>query len=288
MDFFFNVLEKKSTEISYNTFNNKLLRYFDEGNVLLTQYRGSFGIIYHPDIYNKHFISVYYNSNAIKPYVLEELNSDFLSDKIKQRYITLDYTYSYDKRDFKIYPNKGYYLEAELTQSGIGFFDDLSLLIARSKIEKYFQLSKNIFSGFKLEGKKTLYSHGAGYINNIALGYDENYLNGYELYVIDGEDYVTLKTSHKVFLFKGKANLSKWIKISQFKFIPYDFYLSLNADCGYVNNNTNFVFNNFTNRWLYGYGLSLDALIYHNLLKISYGINHTGAGGFYFHFVNNI
>jgi hypothetical protein len=108
-------------------------------------------------------------------------------------------------------------------------------------------------------------------------------MNGYELYVVDGEDYLYLKTSQKYNFLSGDLNLNKLINLRQFRHIPYDFYFTLNLDAGYVNNNTNFALNNFTNRMLYGYGAGLDFLLYHNLFRFTYSINHLGEDGFYFH-----
>ena len=286
--FNFNILKKSSTEIAYKTVNNKLERYFTEGRPLLEQFRVSTGIMFRSDINNNHILNIYYHYNSIDSIVLNTLNFNFLSESLKQKYFTISYNYSFDKRDFKIYPHKGYLILLELSKSGLGLLDHVNLLTLRTKFEKYFKFSDNIFSTYNLESKTSLIKKEIAYINNRALGYDETFLRGYELYVIDGEDFIMLKTSQKINLMQGQLDISKWMKINQFKSIPYEFYLSLNFDCGYVNNNTNFVLNNFTNRFLFGYGPSLDILIYHNLFQISYSLNHTGKGGIYFHYVNNI
>lgn len=279
----FNILNKRSDEIAYNTVNNKLVYHKDENKPMFRQFRISSGLTYRPSIYNHHSLKLSYFNNRIDTLVSNSLNPGFFNNGDKQRYFDIFYTFYHDKRDYKIYPTNGYFFYVEIEKAGLGIFNEINQLIIWSGFERHIPVWKNIFSSFNIEAKKSVLNNKPPYYNNFALGYSDHFLNGYELYVIDGEDYIYLKSSQKYNFLKGNLNLSKIISIRQFKHIPYYFYFSLNFDTGYVNNSSNFASNDFTNRMLYGYGAGLDFIVYHNLFRFTYSFNHKGEGGLYFH-----
>ncbi len=286
--FTFNTMYKYSKEIAYNTENNKLVFYRDENSNMFRQFRVSTGIVYRPKLFLTHKFEVNFYDNLIDKIVLTEFNPGFFNNDTKQKYFEVKYTFAYDKREFRVYPKGGYFIGLSMVKSGLGIFKDLNLLDIYISMEKYFPVYRNFISTYKLQAKKRLTGNKAPYFNNKSLGYEDDYLNGYELYVIDGEDYYCVKSAQKLKLFAGKLNLEKRINIDQFQSIPYEFYFSFNFDLGYVNNNSNFVLNNFTNRLLYGYGPGLDMIIYNNYFQLNYSINHIGEGGIFFHYKTKI
>ncbi len=286
--FIFNSMYKYSKEIAYDTKYNKLVLYMDENKYMFRQFRLVLGLIYRPELYLTHKFEMSFHDNLIDTLIQNKYNSVFFIDNPVQRYFELKYSFFYDKREFKVYPQGGYFLGFSLEKSGVGIFNDLNILNLYISGEKYFSINKNFISVYKLKAKKRLFNNKSPYFNNKSLGYEENYLNGYELYVIDGKDYFYIKSEQKIKLFSGNFNFKRIVNMSQFQLIPYKFYLSFNFDLGYVNNNINFVLNNFANRLLYGYGPGLDLIIYNNYFQINYSINHTGEGGIFFHYKTKI
>lgn len=280
--FYFNLLRKTSSEIAYKTSDNKL-SYYTEGNKkMFEQFRINSAITFRPSIHYQHIFRLSYFNNTVDTIVPNKLNPDFFLNGAKQRYFMLAYRFIHDKRNYKIYPSQGHLIHFEIQKNGLGIYSDINQLSVWFGFHKYIPLWKNIFTSLIFEARKSLFQNDMPYMNNFALGYDNLYLNGYELYVIDGKDFFMLKTSQKYNFMKGIADMSGIISQSQFKKIPYEFYLTLNFDTGYVNNNINFASNDFTNRMLFGYGLGLDFVVYHNILNITYSVNHTGESGFYF------
>jgi outer membrane protein assembly factor BamA len=279
----FNILNKRSSEIAFNTVNNKLAFHKDENKPMFRQFRISSGLTYRPSVYNHHSLKLTFFSNVIDTLISNSLNPLFFNNGDRQRYLDIFYTFYRDKRDYRIYPTNGYFFYVEIEKAGLGLFSDLNQLIVWSGFERHLPVWKNIFTSINIEAKKSIINNKTPYYNNFALGYNDRFLNGYELYVIDGQDYVYVKSSQKYNFLKGNLNLSRIISVRQFKHIPYYFYFSLNFDTGYVNNNSNFASNDFTNRMLYGYGAGLDFIVYHNLFRFTYSFNHKGEGGFYFH-----
>ncbi len=283
LGFDFNTLYKYSKEISYKTVNNKIVKYKNYENNVFKLFRIRLGLIYRPSIKNKSIFNAYYFNNNISEIIANDYNPNFFGSGLKQRYFSLKYIFEHDNRKFKIYPDKGFMIKVSLEKRGLGIFDDINQLIIKSKIEKYFKVTDYFISAYITGFKKQFLSGKYGYFNNRGLGYQEDFLNGYELYVIDGEDYAYLKASQRFRFLKGVLTMNRFMPIKQFKYIPYDFYLCLNSDFGYVNNDLNFGENDFTNRFLYGGGVSLDMLIYNVLFRFSYSFNHTGEPGFFFY-----
>jgi outer membrane protein assembly factor BamA len=280
--FYFNVLRKTSSEIAYKTVNNKLAYYTEGNKKMFEQFRINSAITFRPSVHYKHIFRLSYFNNKVDTIVSNKLNPDFFLNGAKQKYFTLAYRFMHDKRNYRIYPSKGHLIYFEILKSGLGIYRDINQLSLYLGFQKYIPLWEKTFTSLVFEAKTSLFDNKLPYINNFALGYDNLYLNGYELYVIDGKDFFMLRTSHKYNFMKGLADMSRIISLSQFRQIPYEFYLTLNFDTGYVNNNINFASNDFSNRFLFGYGLGLDFVIYHNILNITYSFNHTGESGLYF------
>lgn len=280
----FNILIKKSNEIAYNTLNNKLVFYKNFDHSIFYQNRFLTKLTYRPSIDILHSLDIAYFANKTDTIITNNLNPDFFDNKSKQNYFSIKYRFETDRRNYKIYPTKGFSAYTEIEKVGLFQLNDIDQLILWGGFEKYFNLTNKLYSSIIFDFKYSILDHDDSYFNNKALGYFDKFLNGYELYVVDGRHYAMLKTSQKYNFLKGNLNLNKIIKVNQFKSIPFDLFLTLNFDSGYVDNNINFADNNFNNRLLYGGGIGLDLILYHNLYRMSYSINHTGESGFYFHF----
>ncbi len=279
-----NLLIKKSNEIAYNTINNKLVFYKNFDHSIFYQNRILTELTYRPSIDIQHSLDIAYFTNKVDTFITNNLNPELFDNKSDQNYFSIKYRFETDRRNYKIYPTKGFSVYSEIEKVGLFQINKIDQLILWGGYEKYFNLNKKLFSSIIFDFKYSILDNDDSYFNNKALGYFDKFLNGYELDVIDGRHFAMLKTSQKYNFLKGNLNLSKIIKINQFKSIPYDLYLTLNFDSAYVDNNINFADNNFENRLLYGGGIGLDVILYHNLYRMSYSINHTGEPGVYFHF----
>lgn len=279
-----NLLIKKSNEIAYNTINNKLVFYKNFDHSIFYQNRILTELSYRPSIDIQHSLDLAYFENKADTIITNNLNPDLFDNNSYQNYFSIKYRIETDRRNYKIYPTKGFLAYSEIEKVGLFQINNIDQLILWGGYEKYFNLYYKLYSSVIFDFKYSIIDNDDSYFNNKSLGYFDKFLNGYELYVIDGRHYAMLKTSQKYNFLKGNLNLSKIIKINQFKSIPFDLYLTLNFDSGYVDNNINFAVNNFNNRLLYGGGIGLDLILYHNLYRMSYSINHTGESGVYFHF----
>ena len=121
------------------------------------------------------------------------------------------------------------------------------------------------------------------HILNRGLGYNE-FLSGYESYVIDGSDYVISKYNLKLQVIKPTTRTLPLIKMQQFNKVHYAVYFNLFADVGYVNNDFPDPTNYMVNQWQFSTGVGLDFVTYYDqVFRIDYAINRYGEHGLFFH-----
>lgn len=277
-------LFSSNRELGYNTVNNALLFYKDPDQFLLRRYRGGIGLTYRPNLKSTYNFGLAYQENYVDHYIVEELNSQYFSNgSTSQIYLALFGRYTYDQRDIRPYPEKGYYFNLSVEKYGIGKFSDYKALYVSPTVAVYVKFNKRLFSENNVKIQANLDRSNVPYNQNRALGYTNNYIRGYEYYVIDGTDYIYSKNNLKFKLLDRKINAS-WIPLRQFQVIPFKCYLTANFDVGYVVDEQFGQTNPLSNTLLTGYGLGLDiVLLYGNVLQLEYSWNGKGENGLFLH-----
>jgi len=271
-------------EIGYTTQNNKTLFHQEaDERVLLSRFRTSIGAAFRPDVFHFHDFKLEYHHNAIDDFVAREISPDyFLEGQTDLYYFALKYDFVLDKRIFNLYPEGGTMLFANITKEGLGFFDDFNNLSVAVGLEKYFQLGKNTIWGGRFKAKTNLIRNQVAFANNTGLGYGNDIVRGYELYVVDGTDWVLAKTSLRHKLFEKDYSLGQYMMLQQFRKMNLRVFARANLDFGYVNEPTYTATNELNNRLLVGYGPAIDILLYHTyIMSFEYSINHLGESGLY-------
>ena len=153
------------------------------------------------------------------------------------------------------------------------------------KIEKHQKIQHRMFFGSSIKGKWNNVNSIA-YFAQKALGFDD-YIRGYEYYVIDGQKFWLSKSIFKFALIEKNTFLIPKIKMTQFKKTHYSIFLTLFSDMGYVVNKQNINTNLLPNSFLWSQGISIDYLTYYDkLLRIEFSRNHLGEKGLFLHFSN--
>ena len=149
-------------------------------------------------------------------------------------------------------------------------------------IEKYHTAYKIITFGTKFKLKGNLLREQVAFANNTGLGYGQNFVRGYELYVVDGTDFFFSKNAVKFQLFNKDVSLDKSMPLRQFKKLSVQVYFALNGDFGYINERHYIKDNKLNNRMLYGGGPGIDILLFNNyLFRLEYNFNHKGEKGLF-------
>ena len=250
---------------------------------MLKRFRIGLGLNYRQNIFSFHDFKLEYHHNSINEYVAKELNPDyFLDGATDLRYFAIKYDYVYDRRVFNLYPEGGYLLFANITKEGFGIFNDINNLSISTGLEKYFKLNKRWIWGGRIKAKTNLIRNKIAFSNNTGLGYGNDVVRGYELYVADGTDFILVKSSLRFKLYEKNKDWGKYMFLRQFKKMNFRFFLRLNVDVGYVHEPTYVDTNTLNNRFLIGYGPAVDMLLYHTyILSFEYSFNHLGEGGLF-------
>ncbi len=242
---------------------------------------------YRESYYNTHTMRLTYSRTTILEEILE-FNENYLGPNrdLEQDFIGLTYIFRRDFRDRNNYPLKGFLIDGRLSKIGLGVFRDINQGSAQALLAYYKPLKYNFniassFTGF------TSYPSFQPYHNMQGLGFANNLLKGYELYVIQGQHYVMHKTELKKRLFSIEANLGRLMPLKQFRKVPVAAYFKVFYDQGYVQNNL--PENSLTspnpilsNRYIYSYGAGLDIVTYYDaVLRLEYSVNALNEGGFF-------
>lgn len=277
----FNVVA--NNQLAYRTIENQQdFVVFNEG---MAQYRYNSGVYYayRRDFYQRHYFKLSHYAYNVHDSVVG-LNPNYLTEgDTELQFLTLSYSYNYDRRDSKAYPLKGRKLRFELKKHGLGVFTDkLNDVSVNLFVQENVELNRVFHWGATFEGVASSSDH-LPYILNSGLGY-KSFINGYELYVIDGAKRALLQNRMLLTLLEPRVKNIGFMPLSQFAKIHYAFYLKTYFDMGYAWQRNSDIDNNLANELQYGYGLGIDMVtFYDKVVSFNYSINKQGQHGFFMH-----
>jgi len=280
----------RNRELNYQTRDNKQFFYHDSNQFVYQRLRLMSGISYRPRINSLHQWNLSYRQNQVDEVVATELNPDFFLDgRSLQRYFSLNYRYSFDKRDVQAYPWDGNVFSAQVIKDGLGFFSDRNGLELYLEYGQHFAMGKRWSLGMNAKTKTSLIRQRQPFNDNQAMGYGDNFLHGFEYYVIDGMDMGILKTSMKFRFWDSGIDFARLMPIDALKYMPFHCNLTLNSDYGYVNSPYTRDLNPLSNRMLWGGGIGLDIVLYYNkVIQIEYSVNDLLENGLFLHLSMNL
>ncbi|GAB4376272.1 MAG: hypothetical protein Kow0075_03250 [Salibacteraceae bacterium] len=218
-------------------------------------------------------------------------NPDYLPrGKTRSQYIFLSYGYKLEKRDNRAYPLHGYLIDASLDQTGLGLLrqNDVVLTELLATVNSHHQLADRWYFGHGIKTKTTLYGSPPYYFQR-GLGYGNNYVRGYELFVIDGQHYFLYRSNVKYALVKKHIIDFNLPVFKKFDKLHYSAYLNMFGDAGYVADRINAATNPLANQLIYSVGLSLDVVTYYDLVvRFEGSVNKEGKPAFFINFQNPI
>ncbi len=281
----FNALYARTKEVNLKTDQNKTVFFRQDNQYLLERLRVGTRLWYRPKVRETLELRTQYFNNRIKDTV-QQANVDFFNTTaLIQEYLSVSLRFISDQRDLKAYPTKGYYNATMLDKGGIGFSKSVNSLTASSLFALYLPLNNKISVELIGKGQAALIRKKQPfYLLQRALGYKNDFVRGYEYYVIDGLDYGYQKTSIRYELFNKDIKINA-IPFEGFKSIPLKLYFKLNNDIGYVNNPFGEASNTLENTWLWGGGPAFDIVLYHRyVIQIEFSVNRFNEKGLYLHY----
>jgi outer membrane protein assembly factor BamA len=281
----------RKREVGYETRLDKLDYIFNKDYLLHQQY-GALKISYRRNIKTIHLLEIRYQHIDFSDSLLS-YNSEFAyPQQSVTDFLSCYYKLKIDHRDAKYYPLSGWYIDAEFYKAGLGlkFEEPVNTLWVRTTSRFFVPLSKHWFFGTSLVGK---FSSGSKqpYFWMQGLGYDRDFVRGYEYYVIDGKHYVLTRNNIKFAILPERNTNLAFISTPKFSRIHYASYLTLFADAGMawegLSQEENL--NTLPGKLLVGGGLGLDIVTYYDkVIRIEYALNKLGESGIFIHLIAGI
>lgn len=288
------IFYRSNKEIPYKTIDNRPQFFMHEDErIMLKRFRTSINVRMRPNVQTHHSVSFEFHRNTVDDYVLEILNPDyFLHGKNSLQFFMVNYDFQFDRRTNYLMPYNGYRFRFNIKKEGLGILKEQNALIAQTVFEFYIPFqrtlndvkkSNNFGFGSKIVGKTNFIRSQQAFANNTGLGWSDDLVSGFDLYVMDGLDHI-LFTNHlkkKILDFDYVLDAVPFIP-AQFKSINLQAHLRLNFDFAYINEPTYTDTNTLNNRWIYGFGPALDLIIYNSyLFSFEYSFNDLGERGLF-------
>lgn len=281
----FNVQMMQTKRMAYDTYQDKL-RFVYEDRIIKRSIDIAPRLLLHKNINIQHYIEAKYSYRWVDD-IVSELNKDyFLNNANTQSAISLEYGFNIDKRTLKAYPTSGHQLKGTLTNYGMGLQKQVNMTTVTFSASKYFSLDKfNKHSTGHYIKLKGSYPRKQPYNLQSGLGYEQDFVRGYEYYVIDGQSYTLLKNEYRYQFASLRlgANPKKSNPLLKQK-LPFDFFVKAYVDAGYVDDRYFTKFNTLRNEWMVGAGVGIDVLLmYDKLVRVEYSLNRNKQHGLYLH-----
>ncbi len=271
-------------EIIYNVIDNKQAYYKNFNIKALEEYSAEARVTKRDGIYNTHTLFLDYKFDRISDSVVSLNHDYFLNGKTSQQYFSIAYQFEQDYRDIKIYPLKGYYYTFMVQQ--LGFVEKgLNITYLKGAVRKYWKLSEPFYFECGLNGRLSSTYTNQPFFLQSSLGYGNDYVRGYEYYVVNGQSFGLARAELKWQLFSPKVFYLPFIPAEKFNSIPVALYLTAFGDAGYAKDKFYGAGNPLANDWLLGSGVGLDLVTYYNVVwRFEYSVNRMKETGFFLHF----
>jgi len=279
----------RNKEINYATIQDKQAFFKADNKYLVTRQRYLIGLSYRPEFLTQQNLQIGYQVNKVPSDIVDSFDGQFL-DLPVQNFLSINYSLVYDKRNTTHYATSGYFVKFQFQKDGILSSDNYSNTFVLTTLAGFIPLSKRWSIEQGIQARLNLESGKRPYFNYSALGYQDEYLRGYEYYVIDGDHYFLSTSSLRFLLFDKVFQYKKWMMpVPKMRRMPYRIYLSANLDQGYVQNIYYTHSNRLPNSWVVGGGFGIDFVLYYDkLISIEWSRNKFGQNGLFLHYKLNL
>jgi outer membrane protein assembly factor BamA len=267
----------QNREIAYITTDNKLRFLRSNDNFMLRRFDASVWYTFRPQYASTHLLQLSFHHYWVSDTIVE-LNPSYLGDgRTQEDILRLTYRFEYNGVDNWNYPLIGNRFIGTAEEK-IALRSGKSQGSLNIQYDHYFNPLKKWYVGFVLRGRVSA-GQDQPYIFRQNLGYDHDYVRGYEYYVIDGSSFGLARMDIKRELINLRINLP----IRFFEVISIRVYGKVYGDFGAAYNKYP-VQDNLYNKALYSTGIGVDIVTFYDIkLRVEYTINHLGEKGLYLH-----
>ncbi len=276
MKFGFSILGSK--EIPFMTSDSNKLMYHQSRATIRRGWQASASFLIRRAIKKGEWLTVSMNNVNLFDSIAV-INPDFFHEGASRfTYPEIEYKLKYDDVDNIIYPLRGQKYQLILSKRGWGMQGDLNRWFTSAFANFYRPLGHNFFGTIRLRGQLIL-PFDQPYYNTKAIGYGNDYIRGFEFYVIDGVASFIARADLKKKLFSFEV--PTFLKSKDYSKIPFTFYGKVFSDAGGAYNRRSSM---LANKVHYGAGIGLDIVtLYDIAVSINFSLNSLGQRGIYLH-----
>ncbi len=271
-------------EVAVATLDNKPQYYHSAGDFAQIYYFGGVGLTFRPKFNYLHDLGLSFHQFQFLDTILV-INPDFACGN-RCSFFQFSYTFKLDYRDYKPYPLSGYYFDAQLRKLGLGvFLNRVDLLWVSTTFDQYIPLLPKWFFAYNFS---TQFSGDADRPYFLTSGFGDNGLDvrGYELYVVDGQNFGLVKSNLKYEILAQRNYTIPWIKSPKFSQIFFAMYANVFFDVGYASDLHHQLTNPLANQLIWGTGFGLDLVSYYDtVIRLEFTLNKQKETGFFINFV---
>lgn len=246
------------------------------------QNRNTLVLSYRPQYNFFHYITLTHNKFIFDNKLISS-NKNFLPiPNSSPDFLYFNYTFLFENLDLLSYPTNGF-----MTKINLNYTRTLTQNYNSKNIDFEIGLYKEISDRFYFS-QNTKISTKKENITNIfseIITDNNNYIRGFEYYLIKGNNYYVGKTSIRYEIIPYSIMELPIINLSQFKKVHYAVYIGAFYDFGYYQNNTLYKENSLMNQYLYSTGIGIDFVTYYDkILRIEFAYNKMNEAGIFIHF----
>lgn len=233
----------------------------------------------------RHSFRLSYTHADVLDSVVRNVPTYFNEGAARLNYFNLGYSFTHDQRDNRVYPLSGTYTLFRADHFGLPFLDggDVDLTTFYGAVQRSWRTSERWSIGGSLRAKVSVGPELPYYMQQ-GLGYDD-YVRGYEYYVIDGEHYTLFKANALWALVKPREYIFEGMKNDNFKTLYLAVYLNAFADFGKVWDSRYAEVNPLANELQQGYGVGVNVVSsYDQVMRVEFAVNGFDERAFYLHF----
>jgi len=273
-------------ETDYKLHDNKLVYYHEEKSYSRKWYMAKLKATFRPKYYFVHSFTLGFDRREYADTLLK-LNPGFAYSQPKFSYLSLEYNFKYDFRDYAPYPLKGFYAEFDVKEDGLGLFSkEVNQFSMYMIFDQYIPLFKRWYFAYSIAAQIIPNSYQPYFIQN-GMGYSPMGIRGYQLYVVRGNWIGQLRSNLKFAIIPKKSYILDFIKTEKFNRFFLGLYANIFLDGAYVaspipkdDDST------LNNKFLYGTGAGLDFVTFYDVVvRAEYVFNRDHEHHFFLSFV---
>lgn len=276
--FGFSIFGMQNREIAYATVNDKLAFFKSDHQFMQRKLDAAIWYTFRPAYAVHHQFQLSFHNYWISDTIFR-LNPAYLDNGEQElQVLQFNYRFDYNGVDNWNYPLRGQRFIGTLSHK-VGLSGGQWQASMGLQYDRYWAPLPKWYASLVGRGKASVPQRQQPYIFLQNLGYDYNYVRGYEYYVVDGTMFGLIRASLK----RELLNVDIRLPIRYFELVPLRVYGKAYADCG-ASYHANAPYDILNNRLLYSAGLGIDIVTLYDIkVRIEYTINHLNEKSIYLH-----